>query len=152
MLSCCCNRICNRVQVLGIIGALDPHTHKLNQASLSGEGKLEKEGVRPLRHGGGGAGGAGGGAGGGGVGGGVAGDSNDGGMGELPGLLSLVPPALPSSGISRAASRPRVLHSSPLPSFHSCPRPSPPGPPSYHPYLAPRPAPPRPFPPRRAPR
>nr|ABB13529.1 target of rapamycin kinase [Chlamydomonas reinhardtii] len=69
------------IKVLGIIGALDPHTHKLNQASLSGEGKLEKEGVRPLRHGGGGAGGAGGGAGGGGVGGGVAGDSNDGGMG-----------------------------------------------------------------------
>lgn len=38
-------------QVLGIIGALDPHTHKVNTASLSGEGKLEKEGVRPLRHG-----------------------------------------------------------------------------------------------------
>lgn len=37
------------MKVLGIIGALDPHTHKLNQASLSGEGKLEKEGVRPLR-------------------------------------------------------------------------------------------------------
>ena len=37
-------------QVLGIVGALDPHTHKTNQASLSGEGKLEKEGVRPLRH------------------------------------------------------------------------------------------------------
>ncbi len=48
--------------MLGIIGALDPHTHKLNQASLSGEGKLEKEGVRPLRHGN--ANGAGGGAGG----------------------------------------------------------------------------------------
>ncbi|GIL44136.1 hypothetical protein Vafri_1666 [Volvox africanus] len=40
------------IKVLGIIGALDPHTHKVNQASLSGEGKLEKEGVRPLRHGG----------------------------------------------------------------------------------------------------
>jgi len=85
------------MRVLGIIGALDPHTHKLNQvssrpgceatpvvrgggqscpfawhaqpaagrdaattpghacaaplqASLSGEGKLELEGVRPLRH------------------------------------------------------------------------------------------------------
>ena len=35
---------------MGIIGALDPHTHKLNQASLSGEGRLEMEGVRPLRH------------------------------------------------------------------------------------------------------
>lgn len=38
------------VRVLGVLGALDPHTHKTNQASLSGEGKLEKEGVRPLRH------------------------------------------------------------------------------------------------------
>lgn len=38
------------MKVLGIVGALDPHTHKTNQASLSGEGKLEKEGVRPLRH------------------------------------------------------------------------------------------------------
>eukprot|EP00798_Chlamydomonas_sp_ICE-L_P022753 gene22753-29921_t len=38
------------IKVLGIVGALDPHTHKINQASLSGEGKLEKEGVRPLRH------------------------------------------------------------------------------------------------------
>ena len=36
-------------QVLGIIGALDPHTHKLNQADLQGEGKLEAEGVRPQR-------------------------------------------------------------------------------------------------------
>eukprot|EP00955_Chlamydomonas_euryale_P067602 359878-Chlamydomonas_euryale.AAC.4 len=36
-------------QVLGVVGALDPHTHKINQASLSGEGKLEKEGVRPMR-------------------------------------------------------------------------------------------------------
>lgn len=34
-------------QVLGIIGALDPHTHKLNLAELQGEGKLEREGVRP---------------------------------------------------------------------------------------------------------
>jgi hypothetical protein len=37
------------VQVLGIIGALDPHTHKVNQADLQGEGKLEREGVRPQR-------------------------------------------------------------------------------------------------------
>ncbi|GAX78992.1 hypothetical protein CEUSTIGMA_g6432.t1 [Chlamydomonas eustigma] len=37
------------MKVLGIIGALDPHTHKTNQASLKGEGKLELEGVRPLR-------------------------------------------------------------------------------------------------------
>lgn len=37
------------LQVLGIIGALDPHTHKLNQADLQGEGKLEAEGVRPQR-------------------------------------------------------------------------------------------------------
>lgn len=37
------------MQVLGVVGALDPHTHKTNQASLSGEGKLEKEGVRPMR-------------------------------------------------------------------------------------------------------
>ena len=35
------------LQVLGIIGALDPHTHKTNQADLQGEGKLEREGVRP---------------------------------------------------------------------------------------------------------
>lgn len=35
--------------MLGIIGALDPHTHKMNQAKLSGEGKLEEEGVRPQR-------------------------------------------------------------------------------------------------------
>lgn len=34
-------------QVLGIIGALDPHTHKLNLAQLQGEGRLEREGVRP---------------------------------------------------------------------------------------------------------
>lgn len=37
------------LQVLGIVGALDPHMHKTNQASLSGEGKLDLEGVRPLR-------------------------------------------------------------------------------------------------------
>lgn len=51
------------MKVLGVIGALDPHTHKINTASLSGEGKLEKEGVRPLRPGEGGrvGGGAGGG-------------------------------------------------------------------------------------------
>jgi FKBP12-rapamycin complex-associated protein len=34
-------------RVLGIIGALDPHTHKVNLAELQGEGKLEREGVRP---------------------------------------------------------------------------------------------------------
>ncbi|EFJ44271.1 target of rapamycin, growth-regulatory PI3K-like protein kinase [Volvox carteri f. nagariensis] len=51
------------IKVLGIIGALDPHTHKVNQASLSGEGKLEKEGVRPLRHGAGAAAAGGGGGG-----------------------------------------------------------------------------------------
>lgn len=39
------------LQVLGIIGALDPHTHKTNQADLQGEGKLEAEGVRPQRYG-----------------------------------------------------------------------------------------------------
>lgn len=33
--------------MLGIIGALDPHTHKVNLAELQGEGKLEREGVRP---------------------------------------------------------------------------------------------------------
>jgi FKBP12-rapamycin complex-associated protein len=37
------------LKVLGIIGALDPHTHKTNQADLQGEGKLEREGVRPQR-------------------------------------------------------------------------------------------------------
>ena len=37
------------MQALGIIGALDPHTHKMNQADLQGEGKLEREGVRPQR-------------------------------------------------------------------------------------------------------
>eukprot|EP00879_Flechtneria_rotunda_P007003 GHRR01007352.1.p1 GENE.GHRR01007352.1~~GHRR01007352.1.p1 ORF type:complete len:2075 (+),score=775.15 GHRR01007352.1:2-6226(+) len=40
---------CEVMKVLGIIGALDPYTHKTNTASLSGEGKLELEGVRPLR-------------------------------------------------------------------------------------------------------
>ena len=35
------------MKVLGIIGALDPHTHKLNLAQLQGEGRLEREGVRP---------------------------------------------------------------------------------------------------------
>jgi FKBP12-rapamycin complex-associated protein len=34
-------------RVLGIVGALDPHTHKVNLAELQGEGKLEREGVRP---------------------------------------------------------------------------------------------------------
>jgi len=34
-------------RVLGIVGALDPHIHKLNLAELQGEGKLEREGVRP---------------------------------------------------------------------------------------------------------
>ncbi|BDA44527.1 Serine/threonine-protein kinase TOR [Coccomyxa sp. Obi] len=37
------------LKTLGIIGALDPHTHKVNQADLQGEGKLEREGVRPQR-------------------------------------------------------------------------------------------------------
>ena len=37
------------MQVLGVIGALDPHKHKTNQADLQGEGKLEAEGVRPQR-------------------------------------------------------------------------------------------------------
>lgn len=37
------------LQVLGIVGALDPHTHKVNQANIQGEGKLEQEGVRPQR-------------------------------------------------------------------------------------------------------
>ena len=36
-------------QVLGIVGALDPHIHKCNQADLQGEGVLEREGVRPQR-------------------------------------------------------------------------------------------------------
>lgn len=35
------------MRVLGTIGALDPHTHKLNLAQLQGEGRLEREGVRP---------------------------------------------------------------------------------------------------------
>ena len=35
--------------MLGIVGALDPHTHKVNQANIQGEGKLEREGVRPQR-------------------------------------------------------------------------------------------------------
>ena len=35
--------------MLGIVGALDPHTHKVNQADIQGEGKLEREGVRPQR-------------------------------------------------------------------------------------------------------
>lgn len=35
--------------LFGAIGALDPHIHKTNQASLKGEGKLALEGVRPLR-------------------------------------------------------------------------------------------------------
>ena len=38
-----------KLQTLGIIGALDPHSHKVNQADLQGEGKLEREGVRPQR-------------------------------------------------------------------------------------------------------
>ena len=36
--------------MLGILGALDPHRHKVNQANLKGEGKLEMEGVRPQRY------------------------------------------------------------------------------------------------------
>ena len=39
--------LCFDMQVLGIIGALDPHTHKVNLAELQGEGRLEREGVRP---------------------------------------------------------------------------------------------------------
>eukprot|EP00889_Picochlorum_renovo_P008615 jgi/Picre1/35645/NNA_003106.t1 len=35
------------VRTLGILGALDPHAHKLNLAELHGEGRLEREGVRP---------------------------------------------------------------------------------------------------------
>lgn len=35
------------VRTLGILGALDPHLHKLNLAELQGEGRLEREGVRP---------------------------------------------------------------------------------------------------------
>ena len=47
---CLCKPDCGcGKQVLGIIGALDPHTHKTNQADLQGEGKLEREGVRPQR-------------------------------------------------------------------------------------------------------
>jgi hypothetical protein len=69
-----CLRVAPGAQVLGIIGALDPHTHKVNQASLSGEGKLEKEGVRPLRQGAAAAAAAGGA--------GLAGDSGDSGLGE----------------------------------------------------------------------
>lgn len=53
-----CARLCSVVthyaclvtwcsQVLGIMGALDPHTHKVNLAELQGEGRLEREGVRP---------------------------------------------------------------------------------------------------------
>lgn len=37
------------LQVLGIVGALDPHTHKVNQAKIQGEGQLERVGVRPQR-------------------------------------------------------------------------------------------------------
>jgi hypothetical protein len=48
MLNYCCLYACHAVAA-GIIGALDPYTHKVNTASLSGEGKLELEGVRPLR-------------------------------------------------------------------------------------------------------
>ena len=42
---------CAHAQVLGVVGALDPHKHKTNQADLQGEGKLEAEGVRPQRQG-----------------------------------------------------------------------------------------------------
>lgn len=37
------------VKMLGIVGALDPHTHKCNQATMQGEGRLESEGVRAQR-------------------------------------------------------------------------------------------------------
>jgi FKBP12-rapamycin complex-associated protein len=35
------------MRTLGTIGALDPHAHKFNLAELQGEGRLEREGVRP---------------------------------------------------------------------------------------------------------
>lgn len=38
------------VKMLGIAGALDPHTHKCNQATMQGEGRLESEGVRAQRN------------------------------------------------------------------------------------------------------
>uniref|UniRef100_A0A7S1SYY6 Serine/threonine-protein kinase TOR n=1 Tax=Tetraselmis chuii TaxID=63592 RepID=A0A7S1SYY6_9CHLO len=38
------------VKMLGIVGALDPHTHKCNQATMQGEGRLESEGVRAQRN------------------------------------------------------------------------------------------------------
>ena len=37
------------LQVLGTIGALDPHTYKTRHATHQGEGLLEQEGVRPHR-------------------------------------------------------------------------------------------------------
>jgi FKBP12-rapamycin complex-associated protein len=46
------------LKTLGIIGALDPHTHKLNQAKATGEGKLSDDGVRGVRAEGAEAGGA----------------------------------------------------------------------------------------------
>ena len=39
------------VKVMGIICALDPSMHKKIQAKASGEGRLELEGVRPIRRG-----------------------------------------------------------------------------------------------------
>lgn len=38
------------IRALGVLGALDPYIHKLNHASLSGEGRLEQEGVRALKN------------------------------------------------------------------------------------------------------
>jgi len=83
------------MRAIGTIGALDPHAHKGLLAEMQGEGKLEREGVRPQfppsRHGGGGGGGGGGahgseayglGAGGGGDGGGGGGTTLPGGGGD----------------------------------------------------------------------
>lgn len=39
------------VKVLGTICALDPATFRVIQATASGEGQLEREGVRPVRRG-----------------------------------------------------------------------------------------------------
>lgn len=39
------------VKVLGTICALDPATFRVIQARASGEGQLEREGVRPVRRG-----------------------------------------------------------------------------------------------------
>ncbi|MEW5308376.1 MAG: hypothetical protein WDW38_000344 [Sanguina aurantia] len=94
------------MKVLGIVGALDPHMHKTNQASLSGEGKLDLEGVRPLRfhqssHAGGPEGGRAGGGGGGGGGEGGASPTMSSTMGTHPttGDGDASADLLPSSGL-----------------------------------------------------